>query len=396
MSWDFLILGSSGIQGRIASHALLEKGYNLCLADLYPAESKKLLRNNKLSKATYLDVRNIKKTSSLVQRVNPKVVINCAEGDSNLQVYKACLKAKVSVIDLGSDIAPTKKQLALHKKFEKSKIIAITGCGSTPGINNVMLKYAARNFDSINTIEAGFAWDSNIKEFVVPFSIGSILYELTDPADYMRNGKPMKLENPRKSPKNMSFRLIERQKCFMISGHAEPYTFGRFFKNKGVKNIRLYGGFPEHSLRVIDMLIKLGFRNDNKDVTVEHIKNKKGKMQFVDVTPLDILTQILKRVRMPKKYKEKEVLWISIIGKKANKTFRTRMECWVRTLKNWEEAGCNIDTGITAAIIAQMIKDKEINSYGSFVPEQVVPEEKLFGYLSNYGMKVFENGLIIN
>jgi len=43
-----------------------------------------------------------------------------------------------------------------------------------------------------------------------------------------------------------------------------------------------------------------------------------------------------------------------------------------------------------------MIKDKEIDQYGSFVPEQIIPAEQFFNYLSNYGMKVFENGLVIN
>ena len=395
MSYDFLILGSSGIQGKIVAHALLERRYKLFLTDLYPEESKDLLKGHKSSKATYLDVRDIKATIACIRKIKPKVVINCAEGDYNFQVYQACLKAKANVIDLGSDISPTRKQLNLHKKFEKVKIIGITGCGSTPGINNIMLKHGAQKFDTIDSVEAGFVWDSNIKSFVVPFSIGSILYELTDPADYLENGKFKKIKNSHRKPKYIKHTPIDRQACFIVSGHAEPYTFWRCFKNKGLKKVRLYGGFPRHSLEVIKMFIKLGFRNDKKDVSVEYEK-KKGKMRFVDVTPLDVLTQILKRVKVSKRYKETEVLWVSIFGKKGNKKMVIKMKCVVKSLKGWENAGCNIDTGITAAIVAQMIKNKEIDKYGSFVPEQIIPEKSFFDHLSHYGMKVFENGSKVN
>jgi lysine 6-dehydrogenase len=395
MSWDFLILGSSGIQGKIVTRALLEKGYKLFLTDLYPDESKNLLKGHRSSKSSYLDVRDMKAAIACIRKIQPKVVINCAEGDHNFEVYQACLKARSNVIDLGSDIPPTRKQLNLHKEFKKEKIIGITGCGSTPGINNVMLKYGAQKFDAIDSIEAGFVWDSNIKEFVVPFSISSILYELDDPSDYMENGKFKKLKNPLRKPRYIKHAPIDKQACFIVSGHAEPYTFWRYFKNKGVKNVRLYGGFPEHSLQVIKTFIKLGFRNDKKDVSVEYEKRKE-RMQFVEVTPLDVLTQILKRIGAPKKYKETEVLWTSIFGKKGNKKLVVKMKCLVKSLKGWDTAGCNIDTGITAAIIAQMIKDKEIDKYGSFVPEQVVPETPFFNHLSHYDMKIFENGLLIN
>ena len=102
-----------------------------------------------------------------------------SEGDWDLIALKSFIKSDISSIDLGSDIQMTRDQLNLNKELEKKGLIHITGCGSVPGIGNVMLHYAADKFDKIDTVEVGFAWDSNIKKFVVPFSMTSILREFT-------------------------------------------------------------------------------------------------------------------------------------------------------------------------------------------------------------------------
>jgi saccharopine dehydrogenase-like NADP-dependent oxidoreductase len=72
------------------------------------------------------------------------------------------------------------------------------------------------------------------------------------------------------------------------------------------------------------------------------------------------------------------------------------MECFTNTLKGWESAGCNIDTGIPASIIAQMIRKGEINSFGSFAPEIIVPPNLFFRKLKEKKMRVFMNNNPIN
>ncbi|KKQ73792.1 MAG: hypothetical protein US96_C0052G0001, partial [Candidatus Woesebacteria bacterium GW2011_GWB1_38_5b] len=58
-----------------------------------------------------------------------KVVICSAEGDQDLNSLKACIKAGVHSIDLGSDIPMTRWQLALNKTLKKIGI-AETGISS--------------------------------------------------------------------------------------------------------------------------------------------------------------------------------------------------------------------------------------------------------------------------
>lgn len=379
MKFDFVIFGATGLQGKIVARDLLEKGYFVLLCG-----RDRLRVSNLLKKYKGAEFRNIEGSviNSLVRAIKysgASVVINCMEGDWNLNAIKSALRADASYIDLGSEIWMTKKQLAMSEIFRKKGLVAITGIGSVPGIGNVMLKYASEKFDKITDIEVGFSWDSNIKKFVVPFSIPSIMEEFTDPAPVVENRHFIK-KMPLDSIIEDYHRSIGKQKEFFVR-HPEQFTFYYYFKDKGVKNIKFYAGFPEHSFRVITALIDAGMAS-KKEIDYFGVKIK----------PVNFLTEVLKGVKIPDDYKEKENLWVKIIGEKNNKKRKILMECLVPTLKGWEDAGCNIDTGIPASILAQMIKEGIIAEKGSFAPEAVVPPEYFFKELKKKKMFVFENG----
>ncbi|MDP3901536.1 MAG: saccharopine dehydrogenase C-terminal domain-containing protein [bacterium] len=386
MKYDFLIFGADGIQGKIVARDLLENGYTVFLSDLYKTTLDDIFKHHhKKATFTFVDLRDIDRTISVIQKSGADVVINCAEGDWNMNVYNACLHTRTNCLDLGSHVDVTKEQLspAVYSAFKEIDKTAITGCGSVPGIGNVMLRHAARKLDSINTIEAGFAWDSNIKKFVVPFSIESILEEFNAPAPYIMN-KRWRKKMPLTSTTTRYFKSIGDQKIF-LADHAETYTFYHYYKNKGCKNIYFWAGFPDHSTKVLKILTDLTFF-DKKPIKFE------GKSIRAD----EFLVQMLKRLKIPRGYKEWENLWVEISGHRARRKKKILMECLVPTLKGWEPAGCNIDTGMPASIMAQMIKNGRINKRGSFAPEGIVPEEPFFKELHKRQMAVYENGKKIN
>jgi saccharopine dehydrogenase-like NADP-dependent oxidoreductase len=105
---------------------------------------------------------------------------------------------------------------------------------------------------------------------------------------------------------------------------------------------------------------------------------------------------MLKNLKSPEGYLEKENLWVKILGKKNGVRKEILMECIVPTLKGWETSGCNIDTGLPASILAQMIKKGVITERGSFSPEFGVSPELFFKELRKRNMKVLENGKVIN
>jgi len=383
IKYDFLVFGAGGMQGQIVVRDLVSKKYKVFISDLSAFHINPVLERYPKLPYQLLDLRDFQGIVSLIKKVRPFVVINCAEADWNLDVYKACLETYTHVIDLGSDIPMTKDQLKLDKIFKKKELIAITGCGSTPGINNVMLSYALNFIEKVKDVEVGFCWNSTTEEFVPPFSIPSIVEEFTEKATLLKKGRWIKV-NPLKTIISRRFKEIGKNKCFFVR-HPEPYTFYFYYKNKGLKNIKFYAGFPDHSFYTIYNFIKLGLASKDKI-----------KINDEEITPLNFLTETLRTIIPSKKDKEREILWVYVNGKIDGKDKKIKMECFTDTLRGWESAGCNIDTGIPASIIAQMIRKGEINNFGSFAPEAIIPQNLFFRRLKEKKMRVTMNNNPIN
>ena len=116
-----------------------------------------------------------------------------------------------------------------------------------------------------------------------------------------------------------------------------------------------------------------------------------------EIRPVDAVSRILTRLKKPEQYMEKENLWVEVSGKdEGGHIVITRMECIVSTLPGWTDAGCNIDTGLPASIVAQMILDGRITARGSFAPDMAVPTLEFFQELKKRGLTVYKDGILLN
>ncbi len=383
MGFDFIVFGATGMQGRIASRDLLENSYSVLLCGRDKSQIESLLKKHKKASFQYVDLKNTDQISKAIEKSGADVAVNCAELTFNIPIMRACINTKRSVTDLGGLQHVTSKQFELFNEFKKAGVINVTGCGSTPGISNIMAAYGIRDLDSVNSIDLGFAWDSNIKKFVVPYSIQSIFDEFTEAPTVLINGK-LKQSDRMVCQGTFDFKEIGKQTTYCIV-HSEVYTFNKYFKDKGLKDVHYLAGFPDHSMNVLRVLMGLGF-NSKEFVEINGVK----------ISKLDFTTQVLKKVKIPRGYKEVENIWVKIVGKKGNKVVKRNFNCIVKTLKGWEEAGSNIDTGRTISIISQMLKKSLIKEKGVFAPEAVVPQEIFFKELAKRKMIVYENGRKIN
>lgn len=382
MKYDFILFGGTGQQGKICAKDLLESGYRVLLAGRNKETIKDLLKNKKAG-FLQVDLRNFEDIVKAIKYSKAEVVVNCAELVFNVPIMKACLKTGKSLTDLGGLQTVTSEQFKLHEEFERKGIACITGCGSTPGILNVLVRHAVEHFDSIDTIYLGFAWDSNIKRFVVPYSMHSIFDEFTEKPVTFHNGRFVK-ENRMICKGRMKFREVGEQTVYCIV-HSEVFTFSKYFKNKKLKNIHYMAGFPEHSMKVIQTLIDAGFSSDGEiDVNGKKVKI----VNFTD--------KVLSKIKSPKGYEEVEDLWAKIYGMKDGRKKEMNLDCVVKTIKGWEFAGSNVDTGRTISIMSQMLFNGLILEKGVFAPEAVIPVKPFFKELSKRRMFVYENGKKIN
>jgi len=383
MRYDFAVVGANGIQGKIVARDLLESGYSvlLCANDDYGIE--KLLEYDN-SEFALIDLHKTDRVRRVLKNSAARVIVNCATDDFNLSVTKLALDLGMHYIDLGSEEPMMREQEKLYPEFQAKGLLAITGIGSTPGINNIMLRYVEPRFDTVETVHLGFAWNSNMPIFVAPFSIDAIAYEFTEPATIFRKGKFVQVMPDEPTGIDYDYRSVGRQRtCY--TKHIEHHTFRDFLKDKGVKEIVVYSSFPEHSYSALRKMAELGF-----------LSKEPIEVNGASIRPLDFTMEAVRHLPIPAGYTEKECVWLKVFGTKDGKKKVEEMDCLAGTLPGWEDATCNVDTGFPASILAQMIINDEIKDRGLFSPEFVVEPEPFFKRLGEKKIFIYDNGKKIN
>ena len=383
MRYDFAVVGANGIQGKIVARDLLESGYSvlLCANDDYGLD-RHLEHDN--AEFSLIDLRKLDRVRRVLRNSGARVVVNCSTDDFNLSMTKLALELGMHYLDLGSEAPMMRDQLALHPEFLKKGLLAISGIGSTPGINNIMLRHVAPRFDTIDTVHLGFAWNANMPVFVAPFSIDAIAYEFMEPATILRDGKFVEVMPDEETAINYRYKAIGRQRtCY--TKHIEHHTFHEYLKDKGVRDIVVYSSFPPHSYDALRALMELGF-----------LSKEPIEVGGVAIRPLDLTMEVVRRIAIPEGYTEQENVWLKVYGTKDGKKKVEEMDCTAQTLPGWEDATCNIDTAFPTSILAQMIIRDEILERGLFSPEFVVEPEPFFKRLGEKKIFIYDNGKCIN
>jgi saccharopine dehydrogenase-like NADP-dependent oxidoreductase len=383
MKFDFVVIGANGTQGKITAKDLLENGFKVLLAAIDDFQIEHLIDYDNAEFAQ-IDLRQEDRVKRVIKKSGAKIVLNCAIDDFNLSVSKICLDLGVNYVDLDSLDHITEAQLAMNDDYKSKGIVGITGMGSTPGINNVMLRHIRPKFDTIHTVHLGFAWQANMETFVSPFSLDAIGWEFVEPAKVLEKGNWILKEHD-DWKFDYDYLGIGKQKTY-FTPHAEYYTMHRYLKDAGIKNIYVGSSFPEFSYKILRTLVDLGFMNKNEKINIDGDK----------VQPLAFTIELIRRIPRPKGYLEKENIWLKAFGKKDGKEKQVDMDAVIGTLPGWEDAGCNIDTGMPVSITGQMIKDGRINTPGFYTPEFLIPPEPFFQELAKRKIKVYENRKKIN
>ncbi|MBI2628987.1 saccharopine dehydrogenase NADP-binding domain-containing protein [Candidatus Pacearchaeota archaeon] len=383
MKYDFIVFGGTGKEGRICARDLLESGYSVLLAGRDKSRVEDLLKNKKAG-FLRVDLRDQNEIIKSIKLSNAGIAVNCAELSFNLDIMKACLKTRKHYTDLGGLHDMTIKQFQMDKEFKKAGIIAVTGCGATPGIANVLVSHGMKYFDKIEEINLGFAWDSNVKKFVVPYSIQSIFQEFTESPIILSNGKFRKSDRF-KCVGSFNFPEIGKQTVYCIV-HSEVYSFAKYYKSKGLKNVNYMAGFPAHSFNVIKTFLDLGFDSQDKTLDFNGIK----------VSPLEATHKILRLIKPVEGYEETEDIWVRMKGVKNRRKQEKNFDCLIHSLKNWPGVGSDVGTGMPISIISQMLKNNLITTSGVYAPEAIIPSEIFFKELAKRKIYVYDNGKRIN
>ncbi len=368
-----LIIGGVGGMGQGVARDLIkqEQVSNVILADLYPDPERLSvkLRENKKTSLIKMDVNDHEAMVKAFKDVN--VVINTAGPfyKTAVPVARAAVEARVNYIDICDDYEGT--QILFNSDIDKmakeAGITVLTGMGSDPGTNNILVKWYADRLDSVDEIYlywvvsiaelAGAAWDHSLH-----MTLGKIPQYIDGELVYVEGGTQVVAEQFLDPLGTCHVRYV---------GHPQPLTLPRYIK--GVKNVIIKGALIP---LWVDELIQ-----EQKNTGL--LGTKPVDIKGTAVTPYD-LTLNLWETTIPvgrDNGPQSSGLKVIVKGKKDGKKITYTADMVGRMAPG---------TGLPASIASLMMDAGDVTVKGVVAPEGCIDPDKFLGAFLKRGAKIHQ------
>ena len=366
--------------------------------DLTAAEALK----NSLGKARalQLDASDVGKVIDAAQGCD--LIVNGLPLEFNLIVMEAALAVNASYFDMAGPMESIgfveSYQLMFsewHQKFKEKGLTALIGCGSSPGLANVIAREAVDKLDSCDSIRI-CVYEGVWTERFTPFwwspdvALGDMAYKTFR----FENGRHV-TDKPFSRPLMMKLQGMDREVRLVDHEHDEPITMGLLAEKvlKGVKNVEFkYGG---SSVELSELLYNMRLLS-TEPVTV------KG----TSIVPMDVVLELCPPApKYPEEIKaiidagvvrDEGAFLVRVEGRKDGAP--VTIDSYVNApglVESFEKAGLSHEaflTGQCAAVFVKMLVDDVFNESGLFVPEQLHADSRryCFDELAKLGITVDE------
>ena len=369
-----LVLGGTGGMGQGVARDLIKQDQikKVILGDINTDPSRvqdKLRASGKVS-LSRIDVND---HNGLVRAIREAdVVVNCAGPfyKTAVAVARAAVEAKVNYIDICDDYEATEILFSsdIDHAAKEAGITILTGMGSDPGTNNVIVKWYANQLDRVDEIAlfwvvsiaelAGAAWDHSLH-----MTLGKIPQYLDGKLEYVEGGTGEETAEFLEPLGTCQVRYV---------GHPQPLTIPRYIK--GVRRVVIKGALiPAWVDQLIREQRETGFLS-KEPVDVKGVK----------VAPYDLTLQ----------------LWGAIPNNRDKGPFASGLKVIVKGERKGKQVTYTADivgrmapgTGLPASIAALMLDAGEVTVKGVVAPEGCIDPGKFLAALLRKRRQNTSNG----
>ena len=367
-----LIIGGVGGMGQGVARDLIkqEKVTAVILADLFPDPQRlsTKLRENEKTELVKMDINDHESMVNAFKEVS--VVINTAGPfyKTAVPVAKAAVEAKVNYIDICDDYEGT--EILFNSEIDNlardAGITVLTGMGSDPGTNNLLVKWYADRLDEVDDIYlywvvsiaelAGAAWDHSLH-----MTLGKIPQYIDGKLVYVEGGTEVVAEQFLEPLGTCHVRYV---------GHPQPLTLPKYIK--GVKNVIIKGALIP---LWVDELIK-----EQKDTGF--LGTESVDIKGVQVTPYDLALK----------------LWETIPEGRDNGPQSSGLKVIVNGKRNGNKVTYTADmvgrmapgTGLPASIASLMMDAGDVTETGVVAPEGCIDPDKFLSAFISRGARIHQ------
>lgn len=212
----------------------------LVLCDINKPVIETLRDNLPAGRATTLEL-NLYDHNAVVDAIKDAALVVLGAGPytkTSQPVLKACLETKVPYLDFDDDVESTQDALSMNEMAKKEGVPCYIGCGSSPGMSNVMAIDVARELDTVDTLD--LCWlVGDEKSGAGKAVLHHLMHIAAGPCLTWADGGPTINES---WVETGYAPMIGHSNEIMLheTAHPEPVTLPRLFPN--AKRIRCLGG----------------------------------------------------------------------------------------------------------------------------------------------------------
>jgi len=366
--------------------------------DLKVAE--RLSASLKKASAVQLDARELNNVIEVADGCD--LIISGLPLEFDLIIMEAALAVNASYLDMAGpmeDIGFVESYKLIfskwHQKFKEKGLTALVGCGSSPGLANIITRQSVDKMDTCDTIGI-YIYEGVWTHRFTPFwwspevALGDMAYSTIR----YENGRIIE-DRPFSRPLMMKFRGVDGEVRMVDHEHDEPVTMGLLADKvlKGVKNVEFKYGGPH--IELSESLHQMGLLS-SEPVTVNNTQ----------IVPMDLVLKLCPPApKFPDEIKaildeglitEEGAFLIRVDGSQEGKP--VRIDCYVNApglIDAFEKSGLSHEaylTGQCASIFVKMMVDDAFAEKGLFVPEQLHADARhyCFRELAALGITVDE------
>ncbi len=235
---------------------------------------------------TSIDANSVPALIELIEKLNPKVVLNVALPYQDLTIMDACSATNTHYIDTANYEHPDeakfeyKEQWARDEDFRSKNLTALLGSGFDPGVTGVFVKYIEENY--LDTIEYIDIMDCNAGDHGYPFATNFNpeinLREVSANGRYWEDGKWIETK-PLEIRVDHDYPEVGVKPSYLLY-HEELESLSKNIK--GLKRIRFFMTFGDAYIQHMNCLQNVGM------LGIEPVEHN-GMM----ITPIEFLSTLL-------------------------------------------------------------------------------------------------------
>jgi len=383
-----------GAQGSVIAKLLSDSPEvsEIVCADVNVERMKRLRDRLRSEKITIQQVDAAKREDLIQAAKGTDLVVNALPGAFNLRVMDVALASGSHYMDLACDypvLESISEQLRLDEKWKSAGLAAVIEMGATPGVSNVMARYASDQLDAVERIRVRCGWRDlgETGGIVKPWSPGwspetALLDYATEPIIF-EDGQ-FKEVPIFSGVEKYEFPSPVGEAILSWHLHEEPVTLAKFI-GKGVKHV----DFKYPVDMIAGALIKMNFAS-RTPVDVKGVK----------VAPLDVFLKLAPEA--PETVEEADklaqegqpgrvgCLIVEVSGEKEGKKVTESIYTTTDTREMFRQfSTTNVEVALPATVTALMIIKGDLNVKGVLAPE-CLPPKPILAELSRKGARFHE------